>query len=418
MRLDHIAAELRPAARDLDAGCVEGRDALAKVRVAAEIAKLGTTMTALYAQRCVETGVWASDRASRTPAVTPAEWLADVTDSGIGAARDALVVAEALPACGATDEALRSGALSLTAAREVTAAAAAGGEMAERRVLATAQREGLRGAKDESRRVLATAADAEARAAKIHRNRSRRRWVTREGIWNLHLQGPVALGAEIEVCLAPFDDAAWDRASKQQKERRDAPDAIAFDGLLGMARATRDGVLPTSGKARGRAKTRPHVVLHVDAPAIVSGKLVDGDRCEIAGVGPVPVAHARALLGDAILTILVEDGRDVRTFARPGRNVTAALAQLFEARDATCIITGCNRAARLEADHHRPVSEGGDSDDRNLNPLCRQHHRLKSKGWDLAEHPDGTWTLEPPASVEARTPTEPREAPNRQPDAA
>lgn len=411
MRLDDIADELRRAASNLDAGCVEGRDALAKVRVAAEIAKLGSTMTALYTQRCVETGVWASDRAARTPAVTPAEWLADVTDSGIGVARDALAVAEALPSCGATDEALRSGTLSLTAAREVTAAAAAGGEVAERRVLATARNEGLRGAKDETRRVLATAADAEARAAKLHRDRSRRRWVTRDGVWNLQLQGPVALGAEIEACLAPFDDAAWDRASKQAPGERDTPDAIAFDGLLGMARATRDRVAPASRKPRGRAKTRPHVVLHCDAPAFVEGEVGPGERCEIAGVGPVPVAHARALLGDAILTILVEHGRDVRTFARPGRNVTAALAQLLEARDATCIITGCGRAARLEGDHHRPVSAGGDSDDENLHAICRHHHRLKSKGWQLISHPDGTWSLEPPKPAA-------REASDRQPDAA
>jgi hypothetical protein len=408
MRLDHIAAELRRAARELDAGCVEGRDALAKVRVAAEIAKLGTTMTALYGQRCVETGVWASDRASRTPAVTPAEWLADVTGSGIGAARDALAVKEALPECGATEEALRCGTLSLSAAREVTAAAAAGGEVAERRVLATAQREGLRGARDETRRVLATAADAEARAAKIHRDRSRRRWVSRDGVWNLSLQGPVALGAEIEACLAPFDDTAWDRASKQARGERDTPDAIAFDGMLAMARAARDGAAPATGKPRGRAKTRPHVVAHVDATRLVSGMAAPGERCEIAGVGPVPVAHVRELLGDAMLTILVEDGRDVRTLARPGRKVVAALAQLLEARDATCIVTGCNRAARLEADHHQPVSEGGDSDNQNLNPLCRQHHRLKSNGWELIPHPDDTWTLEPPTGG----------ATSRQPDAA
>jgi hypothetical protein len=138
MRFKEIAEELRQIVGGLDADCIEGRDALRLVRDAADIATLGATAAALLAQRCVETGVWATDRAARAPAVTPAEWFADVTDSGIGVARDALAVAEALPSCGATDEALRSGTLSLTAAREATAAAAAGGEVAERRVLATA----------------------------------------------------------------------------------------------------------------------------------------------------------------------------------------------------------------------------------------------------------------------------------------
>ena len=51
-------------------------------------------------------------------------------------------------------------------------------------------------------------------------------------------------------------------------------------------------------------------------------------------------------VGNAILTILVEAGEDVRTFARPGRNVTRRLAQLLEARSPVCSITGCGRAAR------------------------------------------------------------------------
>jgi hypothetical protein len=403
-----VAAELREIVGGLDPACVDGHEALGLVRVAADLERLGATAKALLAQRCVDTGVWKTDRSARVPATTPAEWLADVSGSGIGPAKDALAVSEALSECPRTDAALRSGELSLSTAREVTAAAAIGGESAEQRVLRSATRDGLRGARDESRRVLATAADAEARAAKIDRDRSRRRWITREGIWNLHLEGPVSLGAEIEACLAPFDDAAWDIAAKQPGHARDTPNAIAFDGLVLMARASRDGAAPASGKPRGRAKTRPHVVAHVDATSLVSGVAGPGERCEIAGVGPVPIAHVRKLLGDAMLTILVEDGRDVRTFARPGRRVVAALAQLLEARDATCIISGCGRAARLEADHHRPVSAGGDSDHENLHGLCRQHHRLKSNGWGLEEHADGTWTLDPPAGG----------ATSRQPDAA
>ncbi len=119
MRLDDIAAELREVATGLDAGCVEGRDALRLVRVGAEVGKLAGVVTALYAQRCVETGVWFNDRAARTPAANPAEWLADVTDGGIGPARDALAVAEALPDCSATNDALRARhALAVHGARE------------------------------------------------------------------------------------------------------------------------------------------------------------------------------------------------------------------------------------------------------------------------------------------------------------
>ena len=326
-RIEQITEQLREVVADLDAACLEARDALRLTRVAAEAERLA-------------------------------------------------------------------------AAREVTAAAAVGGDPAEARVLLTAEREGLRAARDETRRVLAHAPDAAEREARIHRNRARRSWVSREGIWNLQLQGTVALGAELQACLARYDDAAWDLATAQPTDERDTPDAIAFDGMLLMARAARDGLKPEVGKPRGRAKTRDHVVLHIDAPTLLgrgaAGKAEGPERCEIAGLGPVQAAHARALLGEAVLSILVEDGRDVRTFARPGRAKTAALAQLLEARDATCIITGCGRAARLELDHHHPVAAGGDSDDGNLHALCRQHHRRKTSSWALGAQPDHTWTLEPP----------------------
>jgi hypothetical protein len=403
MQLDQIAAELQGVVTRLDASCLEGHDALERVREAAEIERLAAVAKALYAKRCVETGVWRTDDRARVAALTPAEWLADVSGSGIGPARDALVVADALAECGTTDAALRSGQVSLAVAREVTAAAEVGGELAEQRVLGTAKREGLRAARDETRRVLAHAADTADREARIHRQRARHCWVSRDGVWNLKLQGPVAAGAEIEACLAPFDDAAWDAAARQARGERDAPDAIAFDGFLACLRAARDGV-PAAGSAkpRGRAKTRDHVVVHVDVQRLLgreagAGTTGAGERCEIPGIGPVPVEHARSLLGDALLTVLVENGRDVKTFARPGRKMVAALHQLLDARDPVCTIVGCGRAQRLEHDHALAVSDGGDSTVENTGGLCKHHHVLKSKGWVLTEQADGTRTLDPPA---------------------
>ena len=419
MQLKHIAVELQGVVARLDASCLVGPDALERVREAAEIERLAAVAKALYAKRCVETGVWRTDGRARVVALTPAEWLADVSGSGIGAAKDALSVADALPECGTTDAALRSGQVSLSMAREVTAAAEVGGELAEQRVLGAAQREGLRAARDEARRVIAHAADAAEREPRIHRQRARHSWVSRDGVWNLKLQGPVALGAEIDACLAPFDDAAWDRASKQTTARgatsrettsreatgeRDTPAAIAFDGFLACVRAARDGGAEQGAgrKPRGRTKTRDHVVVHVDVQPLLTGEAGAGERCEIPGVGPVPVDHVRSLLGDALLSVLVEDGRDVKTFARPGRKMVAALHQLLDARDPVCTITACGRAQRLEHDHTLAVCDGGDSTAKNTGGLCKHHHVLKSKGWVLTEQPDGTRRLDPPAATRNR----------------
>jgi hypothetical protein len=146
--------------------------------------------------------------------------------------------------------------------------------------------------------------------------------------------------------------------------------------------------------------------VHVDVERLLTGdraagETAAGERCEIPGVGPVPVRHARSLLGDALLTVLVEDGRNVRTFARPGRKMVAALHQLLDARDPVCTITGCGRAQRLEHDHALAVSDGGDSTAENTGGLCKHHHTLKSKGWILTEEPDATRRLDPPGEARA-----------------
>jgi hypothetical protein len=85
--------------------------------------------------------------------------------------------------------------------------------------------------------------------------------------------------------------------------------------------------------------------------ALVNGRTQNGEVCEIAGVGPVPVATARALLGDAVLKLVLTQGVDVRNVTSLGRGPTAAqkVALLWE--QPTCAVEHCGRRARLEADH-------------------------------------------------------------------
>ena len=314
MQLDRIAAELRATVGALDARRVDGRDALRLVRVAAEIANLATTAAALLAQRCVDTGTWSTDRKARVPAVTPAEWLADVTDTRITTAKDALAVTQQLHEGSATDRTLRAGELSLTLAREVTAAA----EMGRRR-----------------------------QALTRHARHPRR-------------------------------DPVRQRAG-------DGPRGAGRCGCTGERQAPRPGQDP---EPCGRPH-RCHPLARWRR-----GRRRRPVRDPRTRTGP---RGARALGGRRRdLSILVEDGRDVRTFARPGRKVTAALAQLLAARDPVCTITGCGRAARIEGDHNRPVSEGGESSAENLDGLSTQHHRRKTGGWNVVDHADGQRTMEPP----------------------
>ena len=53
------------------------------------------------------------------------------------------------------------------------------------------------------------------------------------------------------------------------------------------------------------------VIVVVDIEALRRGEVEAGETCEIRGVGPVSVAAARELLGDAALAIVIKDGVDV-----------------------------------------------------------------------------------------------------------
>ncbi|MEX8059780.1 HNH endonuclease signature motif containing protein [Microbacterium sp. 16-032] len=41
-------------------------------------------------------------------------------------------------------------------------------------------------------------------------------------------------------------------------------------------------------------------------------------------------------------------------------------------------------------DHLTAWADGGTTDDDNLDPTCRHHHRLRHESrWDIDDHPDG-----------------------------
>ncbi len=84
--------------------------------------------------------------------------------------------------------------------------------------------------------------------------------------------------------------------------------------------------------------TGPEVIVTVDAAALERGHAKDGETCDIAGVGHVPVSTARNLLGEGFLSILVTKGIDITTIARAGRAVPADVAKALIARDPVCCV--------------------------------------------------------------------------------
>ena len=73
----------------------------------------------------------------------------------------------------------------------------------------------------------------------------------------------------------------------------------------------------------------------------------------------------------------------------------------MRARDRTCRIPHCNRAAiHCQIDHNVERQDGGPTTACNLGPLCPKHHRRKSrKLWHVKHTGDGRFDIESPLGV-------------------
>jgi hypothetical protein len=122
--------------------------------------------------------------------------------------------------------------------------------------------------------------------------------------------------------------------------------------------------------------------VHIVIPhsALVRGGTVDGEICEIPGVGPVDVAWVRELLGSAFLTAIIKKGNDIVTVAHLGRHVPAEIQTALLVSGRECDIAGCNHRGYLERDHTDDYANGGPTAFWNLGWLCYRHHQLKTAG--------------------------------------
>ncbi len=137
------------------------------------------------------------------------------------------------------------------------------------------------------------------------------------------------------------------------------------------------------------------------------GALADGEVCEIAGIGPVPLEVARRLAADSILRVLVTkggaaDGGDAGRADRPPG--AALLARDPRQGRVPFRVATCREACRsTTADDFALL---GPTDLENCALLCRVHHDMKTYlGYRLERHADGSWTFTPPDDY--RIPSQP-----------
>ena len=159
---------IRTQVMSLDVDRIDGVAARNLVVVFAEIERIAAAGKLLAMGRVDATGAWAN-----TGKKSPADWLADVSGSGLGVAIEAVELSRSLESLPETEQSLRQGMLSLPQAAAVTLAAKkVPGE--EKKLLVTAKRGGLSALKREAARVIAAARSREEEAARAKRQRASR----------------------------------------------------------------------------------------------------------------------------------------------------------------------------------------------------------------------------------------------------
>ncbi len=249
-----------------------------------------------------------------------------------------------------------------------------------------------------------------------------RRAAEDRGVWMRgELDGMASLHA-----LLPADRAraVMSRLDQAARHLRVAPEeertlaqlrADAFADLITMTDGTAHATAPPPADAPPPAaqpassadpapdaprtfRSAPPATVIVTIPALT---LLGHDTAPatLEGYGPIDLDTARRLAGTAtswirLLTHPVTSAPlvlDRRTYRVP-----VALRRWLGITSPTCVFPGCNRTARdCDIDHLTAWADGGTTDDDNLDPKCRHHHRLRHEShWDI-DHPadgDTTWT--------------------------
>ncbi|HWF23699.1 MAG TPA: hypothetical protein VG226_16210, partial [Acidimicrobiales bacterium] len=368
---------------DFEPGRYSGEDAAVLVERFSQGEHLCATGKALSAKRASEAELFRKDGHR-----SAAEWLAGKTGESRGSAAGSLRLADQMEHHRGLGDALRSGQLSLTRARQVADVL---------QVDPTSEDELVKAAKDrtETNRQLADRclrAKAKARSAeeshaayeRIRAARYLRHYTDRDGAFRLEGLFTPDAGAKLLAALKPTKTVIFDEARRQGVQ--EGPDAYEADALVALLTGERPPAAPRAGtdsgepdsdqpsseqpgSGRAGSDCRPtgfpppaSVHLRVDLAALRRGQLEGGECCEIPGVGPVPIETARSVLGDAVLRLVITNGSDIATVSNLGRTIRAPLRTALIERDQTCVVPGCNVREGLEIDHRIiPVVEDGET---------------------------------------------------------
>ena len=370
-RLGELRDAMAAYAASFDAMSLPAEHAGRVVAEAAALERLAATVKGLAAARAADTGAWKA-----TGERSAAHHLARVCGTSVGQAVKEIDTARRLEQLPAVAAAARAGALSAHQAAAVADAATAD-PSAEQRLVTKARAASLAELREECARTKAAVQDPEARRRAIHERRFLRTWTDAEGAWHLAMRENPEVGAAIVGALQPLRDELFKAA--RAEGRRERSEAYAADALTALCRG--EG---TKRPTRSRAK----VIVRIDLAALLRGRPLDGELCEICGLGPLAVSAVRDLLdtGDPFLAAVVTAGDAVAGVAHLRRRPTATQQTALEWLYPSCAVEGCSASTWLENDHRLAWATSGLTVLDMLDRLCSHHHDLKTlDDWSLVE---------------------------------
>jgi hypothetical protein len=349
-------------------------------RLFAEIGKLAEAGTILLAPVIEHQGAHRKEGYKNV-----AELLAHQTGSSLGAAHGKVNTGKKLRAKPKSAEALRKGKLSGAQAGLLGDAHPDD----EDSLLETAEKGfgRLRDAAEEAKAARCSEETAMEAYRRTHAERGYRKWM-KNGAFCFAGSTTADRGAEWMAAVEHERQRLFDEARREGRE--EDPAAYLVDAIINLCTGNA-GPKPQRPKAS--------MLLRADAAAIIRGYLQAGEKCEIAGYGPIPVTVARWLLQDADVYGAVLEGDDVKAVTSMKRNITTKLDRALHARDETCAVPWCAQTKGLERDHIWEFGKQGPTELDNLVLLCRGHHRLKTLfGWRITGPPGARQWLPPPNS--------------------
>ena len=378
------------------------------VRLCAQIEASAASLKALAAARSAEANRWQGDGYR-----SPADQLAHDAGMSPTAAKRALDTGRRLADQPEVASVALAGELSLEQAAAVSDGVAAdpakAGELIE-----LARRSSLPELNDQVATIKAATTDPEARWRAVQAKRSLRRWTDRDGAFQGHLYGHPEDGARLWRMLDPIR-RRLNLLRREQDSPAESLDALDYDAVMAMASIATgteaelgladlvelglfpqlDGSLaapppssPTPRRTKKLAGSPLRVMIRVDLDALLRGVALEGELCEIAGYGPVPVSVVEDLVAteSPFIVGLLTKGQALVGVYHHGRHPNAHQRSALDFLYPTCAVQGCSSRAGLQYDHREDFARTKITAFDLLDRLCGHHHRKKTHdGWALVE---------------------------------